>query len=64
LNGGDVFALVALDALDQDLGRGEFFSASGFGGGGFCSFLLGVFLGTFLGVEGEGGEVLFYGFWE
>lgn len=36
-----------------------------FGGGGFCGFLLGVFFGAFLGVEGEGGEVLFYCFcWE
>jgi hypothetical protein len=62
LYGGHVLALVALDALDQDFGRREFFSAPGFGGGGFCGFLLRVFFGAFLGVDGEGGEVLFYGF--
>jgi hypothetical protein len=63
LHGGDVFALVALDALDEDFGGREFFGAPGFGGGGFCGFFLRVFFGAFLGVEGEGGEVLFDGFW-
>lgn len=61
--GGDVFALVAFDAFDEDLGGGEFFGAAGFGRRGFCGFLLGVFFGAFLGVDREGGEILFYGFY-
>lgn len=60
---GDVFALVALDALDDDFGRGEFFGAAGFGGGGFCFFLFCVLFGAFLGVDREGGEVGCYGVW-
>jgi hypothetical protein len=63
LHGGDVFALVALDALDQDLRRCELFGAARFGGRGFGGFLLRVFFGAFLGIDGEGREVLFYGFW-
>jgi hypothetical protein len=62
LNGGNVFTLVALDALDENLGGCELLGATGFGGGGFCSFLLGVLFGAFLSIDGEGGEVLFYGF--
>jgi hypothetical protein len=55
---GDVFALVALDALDDDFGRGAFLRFARFGRFGFGGFLLGVFLGAFLGVDGERGEVL------
>lgn len=58
---GDVFALVAFDALDYDFGGGEFFGAAGFGGGGFGFLLFGVLFGAFLGVDREGGEVGCYG---
>jgi hypothetical protein len=64
LYGGDVFALVAFYAFDEDLGGGEFFGAARFGRGGFGGLLLRVFFGAFLGVEGEGGHVVFYGFCE
>jgi hypothetical protein len=53
-----VFALVALDALDDDFGRCAFLALSRFGRFGFGGFLLGVFFSAFLGVDGEGGEVL------
>jgi hypothetical protein len=59
----DVFALVALYALNEDLRGGEFFGAAGFRRRGFGGFLLRVLFGAFLGVKGECGEVLFYGFW-
>ena len=55
---GDVLALVALDALDDDFGGCAFFGLAGFGGFGFGGFLLGVFFGAFLCVDAEGGEVL------
>lgn len=55
-DGRDVFALVALDALDEDFGGGFGFGGAGFEGEGPRGFLLGVFFGAFLGVEGEGGE--------
>ena len=58
-----MFALVALDALDDDFGGGEFFGAAGFGGGGFCFFLFCVLFGAFLGVDREGGEIGCYGVW-
>jgi hypothetical protein len=45
-----VFALVALDALDDDFGRCAFLALARFGRFGFGGFLLGV--------DGEGGEVL------
>jgi len=63
LHGGDVFALVALDALNEDLGRGELFGAASFCGRGFCGFLLRVFFCALLCVDGEGREVLGYGFY-
>jgi hypothetical protein len=55
---GDVLALVALDALDDDLAGRALFALAGLGRFGFGGFLLGVFFGAFLGVDGEGGEVL------
>lgn len=60
-DGGDVFALVALYALDLDFG-GEFgFVGFGFEGEGARFFLGGVFLRAFLRVQGESGEGLIYG---
>lgn len=56
---GDIFALVSLDAFDEDFGCGALLLRFGFCGGGFGGFLLCVFLGAFLGVDREGGEVLF-----
>lgn len=55
---GDVLALVALDALDDDFGGRALLALAGFGGFGFGGFLLGVFLGAFLRVDTERGEVL------
>lgn len=60
---GDVFPLVTLHALDQHLGLGLGFRRFGLGGRGFGFFLLGIFGGALLGVEGEGGEGGCYGFW-
>jgi hypothetical protein len=40
LHGGDVLALVALDALDEDFGGSAGFGVAGFCGGGFGGFLL------------------------
>lgn len=54
---GDIFPLVALDALDGDFRRGALFCLASFGCGGFGGFLLGVFFGAFLGVDTEGAEV-------
>jgi hypothetical protein len=59
---GDVLALVALDALDDDFGGCALLALAGFGGFGFGGFLLGVFFGAFLRVDAEGGEVLGEGF--
>jgi hypothetical protein len=59
---GDVLALVALDALDDDFGGRALLALAGFGGFGFGGFLLGVFLGAFLRVDAERGEVLVEGF--
>lgn len=59
---GDVLALVALDALDDDFGGCALLALAGFGGFGFGGFLLGVFFGAFLRVDAEGGEVLVEGF--
>jgi hypothetical protein len=56
---GDIFALVSLDAFDEDFRCSTLLLRFGFCGGGFGGFLLCVFLGAFLGVDGEGGEVLF-----
>jgi hypothetical protein len=50
---GDVLALVALDALDDDFGGCALFGLAGFGGFGFGGFLLGVFFGAFLRVNAE-----------
>lgn len=59
---GDVLALVALDALDDDFGGRALLALAGFGGFGFGGLLLRVFLGAFLCVDAEGGEVLGEGF--
>lgn len=55
-DGGHVFALVALDALDQHLGLGFGLGRAGFGRERFGFFLEGVLFGALLGVDGEGGE--------
>lgn len=59
---GDVLALVALDALDDDLGGCALFRLARFGRFGFGGFLLRVFFRAFLGVDAERGEVLAEGF--
>lgn len=55
---GDVFALVALDALDDDLARGALLGLLALGGFSFGSLLRGVLLRALLGVDAEGAEVL------
>jgi hypothetical protein len=55
---GDVLALVALDALDDHFAGGALLGLARFGGLGFGGFLLGVFFGALLGVDGQGGEIL------
>lgn len=60
----DIFPLIALDTLDGDLSLSFGFRGLGFGGSGFGFFLLRVLGGTFLGVDGEGGEDGCYGFWK
>lgn len=62
LHSRHVFALIALDAFDEHFGAGACLGGAGFSGGSFGGFLLRVFFSTFLGVEGQGGEVLFYCF--
>lgn len=62
-HGGDEFALVALDALNENLGLGLGLGRAGFGSEGFRLFLEGVFFGAFLGVDGERGERGGYGGW-
>jgi hypothetical protein len=59
---GDVFALVALDALDDDFGGCALLGLAGFGRERFGGFLLGVFFGAFLRIDAKGGEVLRQGF--
>lgn len=53
----DVFPLVALDAVDRDLGVRETFRLLGLCGCGFGGLLLCVALCPFLGVDGECAEV-------
>ena len=55
-DGGHVFALVALDALDEHLGLGFGLGRAGFGRERFGFFLQGVLFRALLGVDGEGGE--------
>ena len=57
-----MLALVALDALDDDFARGALLAFARFGCFGFGGFLLRVFFGAFLRVDGEGGEVGGQGF--
>lgn len=57
-DGGDVLALVALDALDCDFARGAGLGLTLLCGCGFVRFLGGVLFGAFLGFDGERGEVL------
>jgi len=52
----DVFALVAFDSLDYEFAVRQPFGFALLGGFGFCSFLLGVFLGTLSLRDGEGRE--------
>jgi len=55
---GDVLALVALDALDDDFGGCALLTLARFSCLGFGGFLLGVFFGALLGVDGQRGKVL------
>lgn len=61
-HGRYVFPLCAFDPLDYDLAGGARFGFALRGRGGFVGFLDGVFFGAFLGIDGEGGEVLCEGF--
>src|SRR5439155_1197740 len=51
-DGGHVFALATLDALDEDFGGHLLFVLTGFGGLGLGLLFEGVLFGAFLGVDG------------
>lgn len=58
---GDVFTLVALDALDDYGACGALLGFSRFGCFGLEGFLVGVLFGALLGIDGEGAEAGGYG---
>lgn len=58
----NILPLIPLHALDDDLTRGALLALTGFLGLGLGRLLLCVLLGAFLGVDGQGREVLGKGF--
>jgi len=60
-NARHVFALVALDALDDDAAGGALFRLARLGSFGLLGFFVRVLFGALLGVEAEGAEVGCYG---